>query len=75
MDIYITPDLKKVYPESIFGSLIVKNIPNRKIHEALEERKRDLERRIREVQGQVDVDSMSIYPCCVEGYLHSVPVR
>ncbi len=58
MQIQITPDLKKLYPESIFGSLIVRNIPNRKIHEAIEERKRDLERRIREARGQGDIDSM-----------------
>ncbi len=58
MQIKITPDLKKLYPESIFGSLIIRNIPNSKIHEALEERKRDLERRIREVHGQMDIDGM-----------------
>ncbi len=58
MDIHITADLKKLYPESIFGSLIIRNIPNQKIHEALEERKRDLERRIREVHGEVDIDNI-----------------
>ena len=58
MQILITPDLKKVYPESIFRSLTVRNSPNRKMHEALEERKRDLERRIREGHEEVDKDRM-----------------
>ncbi|MFX1284838.1 MAG: phenylalanine--tRNA ligase beta subunit-related protein [Promethearchaeota archaeon] len=58
MQVHITPDLKRVYPESSFGSLIVRNIPNRKIHEALEEIKRDLERSIREEYEEVDNDSM-----------------
>lgn len=47
MQIILTPDLKKTYPESIFGSLIVKEVPNKKEHKALETRKRALERRIR----------------------------
>ena len=58
MQIQITPDLKKLYPESIFGSLIIKNVPNRRIHESLEERKRDLERKVREVFEEADLDSM-----------------
>ncbi len=58
MQIHITSDLKKLYPESIFGSLIIRNLPNRKTHEALEERKRNLERLLRESQGEADVDSV-----------------
>lgn len=58
MHVHITPDLKKVYPESLFGSLIARNIPNRKNHEALEESKRDLERRIRESHEQIVTDRM-----------------
>ncbi|MHA2247222.1 MAG: phenylalanine--tRNA ligase beta subunit-related protein [Candidatus Hodarchaeales archaeon] len=58
MQILITSDLKKIYPESIFGSLIVKNRPNRKMHEALEEQKRDIERKIRESHEEVDKGSM-----------------
>ena len=53
MQIILTPDLKKVYPESMFGILIVKEVPNKKEHEALEARKRELERRIREDTGEV----------------------
>lgn len=58
MQIAITPDLKKLYPEAIFGSLIVRKIPNRKIHKALEERKRSSERQIKEEQGEVKLDRM-----------------
>lgn len=53
MQIILTPGLKKLYPESIFGSLIVKEVSNKKQHEALETRKRELERRIREDSGEV----------------------
>ena len=42
-----------MYPECLFGSLIVKEVPNEKDHEALETRKRELERRIREDSGEV----------------------
>ncbi|MFX0173401.1 MAG: phenylalanine--tRNA ligase beta subunit-related protein [Candidatus Hodarchaeota archaeon] len=58
MQIEITPDLKKVYPDSIFGYLIIKNVPNSKKHEALEERKRDLEKLIRDTLGEVDKDDI-----------------
>ncbi|UCE13658.1 MAG: hypothetical protein JSV04_00435 [Candidatus Heimdallarchaeota archaeon] len=58
MQIALTPDLKKVYPETLFGSLIVRNIPNKKINDALEDRKRNLERQIKEIQGEVNSNSM-----------------
>ncbi|UCG01717.1 MAG: hypothetical protein JSW11_19160 [Candidatus Heimdallarchaeota archaeon] len=48
MQIILTPDLRMKYPESIFGSLIVREVPNKKMHETLEIRKRDLEQKIRE---------------------------
>ncbi|MFX1517159.1 MAG: phenylalanine--tRNA ligase beta subunit-related protein [Promethearchaeota archaeon] len=53
MHITLTPDLKKAYPESMFGSLIVREAPNKKEHEALETRKRELEQQIREATGEV----------------------
>jgi DNA/RNA-binding domain of Phe-tRNA-synthetase-like protein len=37
----------------MFGSLIIREIPNKKEHEALETRKRELERQIREDTGEV----------------------
>ena len=53
MQIILTSDLRRMYPESIFGSLFVREIPNKKEHEALETQKRELERRIREDMGEV----------------------
>ncbi|MFX0207942.1 MAG: hypothetical protein ACFFDT_18295, partial [Candidatus Hodarchaeota archaeon] len=61
MQIILTPDLKKVYPESMFGNLIVKEVPNRKEHEALETRKRELERRIQEDKGEIKEFKMIRY--------------
>jgi len=58
MKIELKPELKISYPEIVFGSLIVKNVPNRKKHEALEEWKREAEKKIREVYVDVDEDSM-----------------
>lgn len=61
MQIEITPDLRGKYLESIFGSLIIRNVPNRKSHEKLEERKRELESEIREYLEEVNTDSMIQY--------------
>jgi len=57
MKIVLTPELKSLYPEAVLGSLIVRDVPNRKRHEALEGRKRGLEREIREVYVDVEEDS------------------
>jgi len=57
MKIELTTDLKLVYPKAMFGSLTVKNVLNTKSHEILEEQKRDLERKIREVYREIDKDS------------------
>ncbi len=61
MQISLSRSLKENYPDSIFGSLIIKNVPNRKKHETLEERKRNLERNIREEYLEVDKDDMIQY--------------
>lgn len=61
MQIILTPDLRKKYPESMFGSLIIRDIQNKKRHETLEARKRDLERSIREKIGDVENLSMIRY--------------
>lgn len=58
MQIQLTSDLKNLYPESIFGSLIIRNFANIKSHDTLEERKRDLERKIKEGEGEVERSSM-----------------
>jgi DNA/RNA-binding domain of Phe-tRNA-synthetase-like protein len=61
MQTILTQDLREKYPESIFGALIIRNVPNMKIHEALETRKRALERRIRELFVDMNTDSMIKY--------------
>ena len=61
MQIQLALDLRNRYPESIFGSLIARDVPNKKTHEILEKRKRDLEREIREYFGEVNADSMIKY--------------
>ncbi|MFX0086953.1 MAG: phenylalanine--tRNA ligase beta subunit-related protein [Candidatus Hodarchaeota archaeon] len=61
MLINLTHNLKKNYPSSNFGSLIIRDVQNRKRNETLEERKRDLEKKIIKSIGEVDKDSMIIY--------------
>jgi DNA/RNA-binding domain of Phe-tRNA-synthetase-like protein len=56
--ISLSPELKVIYPKAMFGSLIARDVPNRRGHELLEERKRDLESRIRESYADVDDDGM-----------------
>jgi len=54
MKIELKPELKIAYPEAVFGSITVKDVPNRKKHEALEERKREVEKKIREMNVDED---------------------
>ncbi len=61
MKITLTHRLKETYPDSIFGSLIIKNVPNRKKDKTLEGQKRNLERKIREEYVEVDKDDMLQY--------------
>ena len=61
MQINLTNRLKETYPDSIFGSLIIRKVPNRKKHEVLEDQKRFLEKYIREEYGEVDKDDMIHY--------------
>ncbi|MHA2297187.1 MAG: phenylalanine--tRNA ligase beta subunit-related protein [Candidatus Hodarchaeales archaeon] len=58
MQVKITPDLKNLYPKAIFGSLKAMNVLNKKKNEFLEEQKRDLEKKIREVHIEMDEDSI-----------------
>jgi DNA/RNA-binding domain of Phe-tRNA-synthetase-like protein len=48
MKITLSPDLRKRYPKALFGSITIREVPNKKKHEALEIRKRKLEQKIRE---------------------------
>ncbi len=61
MQINITDRLKEKYPVSIFGNLIIRDVSNRKRNETLEDRKRSLEREIREKYVEVDKDTMIHY--------------
>ena len=61
MQINLTEGLKEKYPVSIFGNLIIRDVPNRKRDETLEERKRSLENEIKENYADVDKDSMIRY--------------
>ncbi|MFW9994539.1 MAG: phenylalanine--tRNA ligase beta subunit-related protein [Candidatus Odinarchaeota archaeon] len=54
MQITVTTELEKAYPEIIFGSLIVKDVANKKKHENLEMLKREREKKIRESSGEVN---------------------
>jgi len=57
MRIELTQELKVSYLDAVFGSLTVRNVSNTKKHEALEERKRDLEKRIKEAHAEIEEDS------------------
>ena len=58
MKVNLTDKLKTRYPQATFGSLIIKEIPNSKKNDTLEEPKRSLEQKIRE--GQIDIDKDDI---------------
>lgn len=61
MRVNTTESLKEIYPDSIFGNLIIRDVPNRKKNEFLEERKRTLEREIKEKYAEVDKDVIIHY--------------
>ncbi|MHA2109724.1 MAG: phenylalanine--tRNA ligase beta subunit-related protein [Candidatus Hodarchaeales archaeon] len=61
MQINLTEGLKEKYPDSSFGNIIIGNIPNEKGNKSLEERKRNLEREIRENFAEVDKDPIIQY--------------
>ncbi len=61
MQINLTEGLKEKYPDSSFGNIIIRNVPNEKGNKALEERKRNLERKIRENFVEVDKDTIIQY--------------
>ncbi|MEM2415948.1 MAG: phenylalanine--tRNA ligase beta subunit-related protein [Nitrososphaerota archaeon] len=49
INIKLTQELKIKYPKSIFGSMFIMNVPNTKMHEALEKKKHEIEKEIREM--------------------------
>ena len=54
MKIELSLGLKAAYPNALFGSLIARDVPNVEMHAAVEERKRLLEKRIREADAGED---------------------
>jgi DNA/RNA-binding domain of Phe-tRNA-synthetase-like protein len=52
MKVTLTSELKTVYHDSIFGSLVVENVENIKKDDRLEALKRELEKSIRESSGE-----------------------
>ena len=61
MKIILTPALQKKYPTSIFGRLTIRSVPNMKMHETIEQRKRNLEQKIREDTKEVKTLDMIQY--------------
>jgi len=58
MKVNLTDKLKTRYPQATFGSLIIKEIPNRKKNDILEEKKLSLEQKIK--RGQIDANKDDI---------------
>jgi DNA/RNA-binding domain of Phe-tRNA-synthetase-like protein len=56
INIKLSSELKIKYPKSIFGSIFVMNIPNGKMHEALEKKKREIEKELRKMN--IDNDNI-----------------
>jgi len=56
MNVKLLSELRIVYPKAVFGSLTIKNVVNKKKHKALEERKKELERIIRETFAEASID-------------------
>ncbi|MHA1943338.1 MAG: phenylalanine--tRNA ligase beta subunit-related protein [Candidatus Thorarchaeota archaeon] len=76
MQTILSLDLKTKYPESIFGSLIIRDVPNIGKHEVLEERKRFLENRIRESFKEVDADIMiQNFSTYFQGWGKTYPIK
>jgi len=54
MEIELEPELKTKYPEAVFASMIVMNVPNCKKNEVLEERKRKAEMELKRMDVERD---------------------
>jgi DNA/RNA-binding domain of Phe-tRNA-synthetase-like protein len=57
MKIELTSRLRIAYPKVVFGSLMVRSVPNMRKHEVLEKRKRDLKKKRKELYMNVDEDN------------------
>jgi DNA/RNA-binding domain of Phe-tRNA-synthetase-like protein len=58
IQVKITDSLRNLYPKAIFGSLLIKNIPNQKNNPTLEKAKRDLENFLRSEYKQLGEDAI-----------------
>jgi len=56
MRVKLRTELRIAYPKAVFGSLVVRNVVNRKKHEALEKRKHELEKIIRDTFVEPIID-------------------
>jgi len=76
MNVKLSSKLRVAYPKAVFGSLTVRNVVNRKKHEALEERKHKLERIIREtfVEAFMD-DAIQIYDSYFKKWGKTYPIK
>ncbi len=76
MRVELTPELRIAYPKAVFGSLIVRNVVNRKKHEALEKRKHELEKIIREtfVESILD-DTIQSYDSYFKIWGKTYPIK
>jgi len=61
MQVRVKQELKILYPNSAFGSLIVREVPNKRVHEGIEKLKRKLEKDIRENYPEVGEDAIIQY--------------
>ncbi|MHA2364014.1 MAG: phenylalanine--tRNA ligase beta subunit-related protein [Candidatus Hodarchaeales archaeon] len=76
MQIILTPELKKEYPGVSFGSLIIRNVPNKKKFIKLEEKKRNLEQIIRTTYGNIAEDRIiQIYNTYFKKWGKSYPLQ
>ena len=76
MRVELTPKLRIAYPKAIFGSLILRNVVNRKKHQALEKRKHELEKIIREtfVESIID-DTIQVYDSYFKKWGKTYPIK
>ena len=76
MRVKLTTELRIVYPKAVFGSLVVRNVVNRKKHEALEKRKHELEKIIRDtfVEPIID-DSIQSYDSYFKKWGKTYPIK
>jgi hypothetical protein len=58
MKVSLSPEFKIIYPKPIFGSLVAKDVPNTRKNKSLESLKRDIKRRIRVANINIENDSV-----------------